>query len=829
MATISGEWPHGGPDRIGPPTGGLYPGIGLISAAALGYEILLMRLFSIAHWQHFAYIIISLALLGYGVSGTLITLVRERTAMRPVVWLSANALLFGMTLLPGYVLAMRVPFNGLEIVWNLDQIGWLALLYSLLAIPFLCAANCVGGALAIYPAHAPRVYGWDLAGAGMGVIAVVAAMVWFPPQWALKGVAIAGIAAGAYLWRPWRPGIGATGVVLCVGISLVPGMWLSPVVSEFKSLPRTLNIKGANIGFESFSPWGMLTAVENPEIPFRHAPGMSLATVNEPPAQVAVFTDGDGMTTITRYDGSREPLRHLEQLPSSLPYALLDKPDVLVLGAGGGTDVLQALFYDARHVDAVELNPRMSELVRYGYREFSGRIYERPDVKVHIAEARAFLRENERRYDLIQIALLDSFGSSSSGTRALDENYLYTVEAFQDYLWHLNDHGIVAVTRWLKLPQRDSLKLIATARAALEETGASFPESHLAVIRGWQTVTLLISRRPWLTSDLERIRHFADTRRFDLAWLPGMRAEEANRYNRISRPTLHDNARALLEGNAESLLGAYKFDISPSTDDRPYFSNFFRWRLLPELLELREQGALVLLDSGYLVLVAALAQAIPLAIVLILLPLLLLHRRQRSGVENVRTGLYFLLLGLAFMFIEMAYLQRFVMYTGHPVFAAASVLGSFLVFAGLGSVTASRLHAATAELGISAIVPVASVIALLGLIDAAVLPWLFTIGMSAPFGIKLLIGVLAVSPLAFAMGMPFPLGMIRLAEVSPDFIPWAWGINGCASVLGTLAAPLLAIHLGFNTVIVVAAALYMAAALVPWGRFQNGPAVHPTS
>lgn len=817
--------PRGDSARQTAPHTDLYPCIGLVSAAALAYEILLMRLFSIAHWGHFAYIIISLALLGYGLSGTLITLVRQRSKMQPAVWLRGNALLFGITVLPCYVLAMHVPFNGLEIVWNLDQIGWLTILYTLLAIPFLCAANFVGAALTIHADRAPRIYGWDLAGAGIGVIIVVA-MAWFPPQWSLKGVSMVGIAAGAYLWRPWRPGTIFAGLLLCVAVLLVPQTWLRPVISEFKSLPRTLTIRGARIVHESFSPWGMLTAVENPDIPFRHAPGLSLVTTDEPPPQVAVFTDGDAMTTITRTGGSQDSLRYLEQLPSALPYALLDEPGVLILGAGGGTDVVQALYHGATRVDAVELNPQLSELVRVAYRGFTAGLYDRSDVNIHASEARAFLRRSERRYELIQIPLLDSFGSSSAGTRALDENYLYTVEAFEDFLSHLTDHGIIAVTRWLKLPPRDSLKLFATARTALEHAGSSSAESNLAMIRGWQTVTLLVSRRPWRAQDLERIRRFAESRRFDLAWIPGMRPEEANRYHLISGPSLHDDLRTLLGENAEAFLESYKFDIFPPSDDRPYFSNFFRWRALGELLERREQGALVLLDSGYLVVVAALAQAIPLAVVLILLPLLLLRRRRRPASGGVGTATYFLLLGLAFMFIEMAYLQRFVMYTGHPVFAAAIVLGSFLVFAGLGSVTVSRLQAAVAHRGLDIVAPVASTIALLGLIDAAVLPWLFTMSAEAAFGVRLAVGVLAISPLAFAMGMPFSLGLLRLERTSPEFIPWAWGINGCASVLGSLTAPLLAIHFGFSTVILIAATLYLSTALIPWGQGSAGPAGH---
>jgi SAM-dependent methyltransferase len=233
-------------------------------------------------------------------------------------------------------------------------------------------------------------------------------------------------------------------------------------ISEYKSLSQTMQVIDTRALTTSSSPLGLLTVVESPRIPFRHAPGLSTNTRFAVPEQLAVFTDGDGMSVITRFDGDLDALAYLGDVTAALPYALLDAPEVLILGAGGGADVLQALHNGAARVDAVELNPQMTELVTDTYADFAGHLYDDERITVFTAEARGFVVRSKEQYDLIQVALLDSFGASGSGVQALNESYLYTVEAIQEYLEHTAPGGILAITRWLKLPPRDNLKLVAT-------------------------------------------------------------------------------------------------------------------------------------------------------------------------------------------------------------------------------------------------------------------------------------------------------------------------------------------------------------------------------
>jgi len=774
----------------------LLPSVGLLAAAALAYELLLFRLLAIIQWQPFAAMIISLALLGHGAGGTVLAFTGARLTQTFAPAFATAAALFGITAVYGLALAQRVPFNGLELVWDPGQLPRLAALYLLLSLPFLFAACGFGLAFMAHRARIPALYAADLAGAGIGAAGIIGLLFVLAPEDALRVIALAPllpVAFAAVDAHHRRAVLGVTAAA-ALAVMLAPSGWLAPRITEFKGLPRALQVHGARIVAEGSSPYGLITVVQNDAVPLRHAPGRSLLGDVEPPPQLAIYTDGDALTAVTARDSGR--LEFLSQLTSTAPYALLQSPRVLVLGAGGGMDVLQALEQGGASVDAVELNPRMVALVRDRLDEFAGGLYRDPRVRIHHADARGFVRSSQDKFDLIVVPPLDAY--AGAGVHAAAESYLYTVEALRDYYRRLASGGLLALTRWERQPPRDSLKLFATAAEALRAEGAA-PEQQLAALRGWQTSTLLVKRGAFSAADVAALRAFCVAHSFDPAYFPGIEAGEVNRHTLVARPWLYEGAQALLGPQREAFLDAYKFDLRPATDDRPYFFHFFRWRLVPELMALRGQGGLTLLDTGYLLLVGTLAQALPLAIVLILVPLLKLPRAER----RVAPLIYFTCLGLAFLFVEVACLQRYSLYIGHPLIAAAIILSGFLVFAGLGSALAARLG------GGRHLRFVAAGIVLLLAVQIVALP---PPGTALPVALKAAISLAAIAPLALLMGLPFPMGLARLATEAPASIPWAWGINGCASVLSALLAALLAVHFGFTLVLASAAALYVIAA-----------------
>jgi SAM-dependent methyltransferase len=789
----------------------------MVSAAALGYEVLLMRLFSIIQWHHFAYMVISLALLGYGASGTFIALTRRSLLDRfkPAYWCSLA--LFGLASVACYLAAQRVPFNAEEVLWDPLQSLYLLEIFLLLSLPFFFAANAIALTLSRYTVAIGRIYAADLFGAGLGSLALVLLLFAMFPGTVLKYLGVLGLCAAWVASRELRMTQSrwqAAALAGALGLAALPGDWLEPHVSPYKGLSQALRISGTEVIEEQSSPLGVLSVMASNTIPLRHAPGLSLRAGSTPiPEQLALFTDADAMTVI---NGNRrsEPLAYLDQLTSALPYHLASLQRVLVLGTGGGSGIQQALNHQVPEIGAVEVNPQVVELVRDNYGDFAGRLYDHDAVEVHVIDARGFIKRTSQRYDLVQISLLDSFGAASTGLHALNESYLYTVEALQDYLDHLNPGGYLAISRWIKLPPRDTLKLFATAVQALKTRGSIRPGEQLVLVRGWQTSTLLIKNNAFSASEIAALQRFCAQRAFDVAWYPGMPAGEANRYNLLKEPYFFQAASALTGSEAAAFIDAYKFDITPATDDRPYFSHFFKWKVLPELLALRGQGGLPLLEAGYLVLVATLAIAFAVSVILVLLPLVILRREQneRAGTVNrIRVVVYFLAIGLAFLFIEIACIQKFMLFLHHPIYAVATVLAAFLLFAGLGSARAGKKLSQAGHTVVRPW-PAIAAIAVLGILYTLLLNPLFAHLVQLPMPGRVLVALLLLAPLAFYMGMPFPLALAHIGNRSPSLVPWAWGINGCASVLSAVLATLLAIQFGFNAVILLAVLLYLLAA-----------------
>ena len=780
--------------------------VAVLSAAALGYEILLTRLFSIVQWHHFAFLVISVALLGFGASGTFLMVLgdRIRTGIEP--FLALTALAFGLAAPVSFVIAERVPFNVLDAPWSPGSLGWLLVIELVLAVPFFFAATGIGRALMVFRDRLSRVYAADLAGAGTGAAASVGVLWLVPPERALDFVCGLGAVAGALaVWgRRHSPGRRPL-LLLCVVVLALAGFGVTGELrtSPFKPLPQALRITGAELVETRSGPLGTVSAVENREVPFRSAPGLSLMARAPVPEQVALFVDADGPIPIVRHDARSPPPAYLEDLTSALPYRLVQEPRVLVLGAGGGAAVLQALGAGARSVDAVELQPHVVDMVRGRYRHFSGEVYGGADVGVHIADPRAFVEAPGDEYDLVQVIAL---GPGIAGLHALESQRLLTVEAVRAVLARLSDDGVAAFTVRTRLPPRDGVRLLATVLGALEAESIGPPGDHIAWIRSWSTTTLAVGRPPLSDSQVGAVRTFAGRRAFDLVHVPGMTPGEANRFNVLDRPYFHEAAQRLLGGGREAFVRGYKFDIRPATDDRPYFYSFLRWAHAPEILALSRSGGIGLLDVGYLALPAALVQAVAASTALILLPLLAI-RVERGGARRWAALAGFFCIGLAFLLVEIAFIGRFTIILSHPVHALVVVLAAFLLFAGAGSYLSARRGT-----GASITAPVIG-IAAVATTYALASPHVVSALIGAPTALKIGAAFALIAPLATLMGMPFPRALARLNTVDPSLLPWAWGINGCASVIGAALATLVAIHHGHTVVILSGVVLYLLAAV----------------
>ena len=811
--------------------------VALLAGSIIAYEITLVRLFSIAQWHHFAHMIISLALLGFGASGTAISLTQRwlmgsRSKFDVVGQRFHNVyticgLLYSICVVGCFVLHQYVPFNPLMLVWQPSQVLSVFALYLILSFPFFFGAACIGLALLRFAGNVNRLYFFDLFGSGIGALGVIVTMYLIPPAQNLTLISAVGFCAvlianwGSWRAQHWRR------VVLITGFAaaFIGYLLFNPVtirISPYKGLSSALNFPDAQILNERHSPLGVLHVVRSGLI--RAVPGLSLKAQHPVQPQLGLFTDADAMTAITDFRGDLSKLGYLGDTTSALAYHLIEPPCVLVLGTGGGGDVLNALYHGAVSVDAVELNPQVLELVAKEHGDFAGHIYA-PDstypVQVYVAEARGFVRATTKRYDLIQIALLDSVSASAAGTHALSESYLYTVESIIDLYQHLTPGGIVSVTRWLKTPPRDMIRLFATTVEALEQIDGAIPAQQLAMIRGWRTGTLLIKKGAFHAADRAAIQGFCRERSFDVAYYPQMPEEEANRYNQLAEPIYFRAAQAILSNDRKQFYEGYPFNIRPTTDNRPYFFQFLRFDSLIQMVRTVGRSAIPFIEWGYLLLIATLIQAVLAGLVLILIPLFFLKREATSPTAHNsgfttpfresgtwRVFSYFLSLGVGFMFIEMSFIQKFLLLLANPTYAVAVVLCAFLLFAGLGSLFSLRLRTIRRLQRHPTVVAI-GMLSVLALIYLQLLPPIFHHFLASSDILKITVSIGLIAPLAFFMGMPFPLGINWLQRHQPHLIAWAWGINGYASVVSAILATCLAIAFGFNIVILLAVGIYL--------------------
>ncbi|HWP46249.1 MAG TPA: hypothetical protein VNM22_03720 [Candidatus Limnocylindrales bacterium] len=794
----------------------LYPTIFLISLSILTYEIIFMRIFSITQWHHFAYLVMSIALLGFGASGSFISLFQNRLKKAFSIYYFVFAYLFSLSLPLGFWMSQKIPFDPFLIVWDKRQYLYLLAYYLILFIPFFFGATCIGLAFSKYPGKISQIYFYNLLGSGAGAFTSVWLLYLLHPLRILYVISGSALLAAAFsfplkgegkkereITLPWLHTsllpvlivlllLGTTGLLYTVPLRLR--------ISQYKGLSIALNLPHAEIVQETHGPLGLIDVVKSPAI--RYAPGLSLKYTQAPPPQLGLYIDASEAGAMTHFKEDLSDLQYLDYISSALAYHVRSPDKVLILGAGGGTDVLTALYHQSGQIHAVELNRQIVDLVNGPFKDFTRGIYTLPQVQVKIAEARSYVESTSDAYDLIQVTLLDAFSASSAGVYALNESYIYTVEAFKKYLERLTPNGILSITRWIKLPPRDNLKVFATAVQALEEIGTPEIPRHLILIRSWATATLLVSLLPFSGEEIARVKEFCRTRLFDTVYFPGITEADDNKYNQLPSPHHYHGVQKILFGDRQKFYQDYLFNIKPATDNQPYFFHFFKWKALPTLIASMGREWIPFIEWGYIILIAALIQSIPVSLILIILPLLRLPTSSTWGIYKLRVFIYFGCLGLGFLFLEMVYIQKFILFLANPIYAISVIIFSFLFFSGLGSFYSKKFSR-----------PSLPILAMVGisLVYFLTLKFIFQYFMAYGSGVRIAITILLVAPLAFFMGMPFPIGLSKVSLKAPELIPWAWGINGYASVISSILATTLAISWGFHVVIGLALLLYLIA------------------
>ena len=826
-----------------------YLALFLLSAATLLFEVNLTRLFSVAQFYHFAFLIVSLALLGFGASGSVLAVLpspgdlAERRA-RACLALAPLALVTAISVIGAYLLINWLPFDSFSIAWDRRQVGVLALNLLGLATPFFFSGLAVGRLLSAAPQRVGQTYAINLAGSATGCLVALAA----PPVVGGEGVVVlsAWIAAGAALLAavssgrslatnapgqpPWRSP--ARSVVFIRLLSLIlllaglfdlglraagrPGATLFDLrLSPYKGLSYALHYPEAQVIGRAWNAFARVDVVRSAGI--RSLPGLSYRFTEAPPPQDGLLVDGDDLSPIIRPASGPETypadrLTFAAYLPAAIAFTLRPQAITLVLEPRGGLDILTALALGAQQVTAVEANPLIVEAARP--------VYATPRVSVVIESDRSYLNRSQERFDVVILSLTSGYHPVRSGAYSLAEDYRYTVEAFTAALAHLNPGGLLVVTRWLQLPPSEGLRAFALAVTALERSGRD-PGACLIALRGYNTATLLIAERPYIDEEIRAVRAFAEERAFDLIYAPGLTAAESNRFNVLPEPVYFEAFTGLLAAQPRAAWYAgYPYEVAPPTDDHPFFGHFFKWSQASQLVAELGKTWQPFGGAGYFALMVLLALASLGAGGLILLPLAVVWARERrggaglnslGGSRSLRLAAlaYFGLIGLAFLFVEVPLIQRFILYLDQPAYAFTVVLCTLLFFSGWGShcMGAPWLPLRPAIVGL----------VLLVLSLPGGLPLLFAATLGWPWAARAALAVLVLAPVGFLMGLPFAGGVRRLEPAASGLVPWVWGVNGAASVIASILAALFALSWGFRCVLWIGAACYVGAWLA-WGR-----------
>ncbi len=792
------------------PASALWP-LFLIAFGAVGVEIALTRYFAVASWSEYGYWVISIAMTGFAASGVVMVLGREvflRNAgwllpALPLAMIPAGAIGWIAVTLNGFnPLALQNPETAGEELWSI--LGYYVALFPF----FFLAGFAVSLNFVVHARDVGRVYGFDLLGAGLGAV-VALGLMWVLHPFALVPALLPALALATILTRGALAGPTLALLLLCEAAIFA---FARPAVSEYKPIYAPLHVAESRVVAEIRSPRGFYQLLENFTERLDTDVSNNAGTLGtaSPPRSYGLYRDGSRIAALPL---AAPETGHTRAALDGAPYALLERPRVLVLGGAGGFRATEALALGAAQVTLIEPEPVLRAALRHGLGPSPA-----PATDPRVSLAAAHPLTSTGRFDLVDIAG-DFLGADDQNRHA------YTAEALAAWFARLEPGGMISVPVSIRELPVYAVRVLATARDALRRAGVANPAAHVAVYRSAWNVRVLIARDAFTPGRVARLQAFCDERSFDLSYAPGVDALAAGRtvWNELAPVSLDPNDAVMASGvtdaiaaEAALILGGTAppdaFDRSPITADRPWLAPLVRLGALG--LALARVEVLPQQEIPLLVNVAVLAQALLMALLVCALPL---FSRRALGVRAGLLGralVYFPALGLGFLFVEIALIEHASLLLGDRISGFALVLTAMLVFSGLGAMLAGRFVADPRRgLLLAVLVVLAwSLVALFGL-----RPGVMAL-LDLPVVLRVLAVVLAVAPLAVAMGLPFPLGLDRFQAEGPGLLPWAWALNGAFSVIATPLANLLAHAEGLSLLLFAGVLCYGATILTLPGR-----------
>jgi len=807
-------------------------GVALVSATLLMTELALTRIFSVVMYYHFAFLAISIALFGVSASGVFAYVARRRLDRYATdAILAAESLIYVCCTIVAlfWLVRLRVGLN-----YSPHNLVLMLTIYALAALPFFSGGLVVTTAISRLSAQVNAVYAADLIGAAAGCLTLIPLLNRLgAPGVVLAAAALSVGAAVLFSPQPLRGRVAVRGLVIL----------FIPIVGQLSGTAGfdVADTKGHRGDRVLFSKWNSFSRIGVYE---RTHGNWSLSYAYKGPLPDTRFMDIDSAasTPILHVAPDLSNAQYLRYELTALAYQVIasrgsglgDSRDVpsaeveraqqapslqpqlrpgftaLVIGPGGGRDLVSALVFVASHVDGVEINPIIAnDVMRGQFQEFSGHIYTHPRVRIAVDDGRSFVRRSSDRYDVIQASLVDTWAATAAGAYTLTENSLYTVEAFNDYLDHLTDDGILTITRWVA----DGLRLVSLAQAACEPRGWSAAD-RLAVVRQDQVATFLLKKSPFTAEEVAVLRAASYRLGFDVLYAPSLDADGGDDRPQTTRPAQDvyvdgaataDYGRLIRAPDRRQFYASYPSDIRPTTDDRPFF---FHTTKLERQFDVAF-GKSMLFGNGLSALMTLLMISTVLVALFVVGPLLLAERGQARPPGWAAWLAYFGALGAGLMLIEVSVLQRFVLLLGHPVYSLTVTLFSLLLGTGLGAGWSRRFDgAALRRSGAVAILVVAAVAMLFVVVATPVVNWAIPLSRE----LRIAVAVAMLVPIGVVLGIPMPTGLRLLSRTAPQMIAWAWGMNGALSVVGATLAIFIAMNWGFTIALLGASGIYLLAA-----------------
>jgi spermidine synthase len=758
-------------------------GVGAIAGAILMIELALTRIFSVTMYYHFAFLAISIALFGLSASGVYVYVMRRRFDTHSTAGLlTTHSLLFAAATVLALAALVRIRV-GLN--YSHENLVKMIAIYTLAALPFFTGGAVISLAITRFRRRVNVVYGADLIGAAIGCLLLLPLLNGFGAPGVVLLAAVLGGGA-AVLFSPRRT-LARTAAIAALAVG-IPGS-----LQLMGSAPFDVsNTKGHDADRVLFAKWNSFSRVA---VYDRSHGDWSLSSLykGEKPDTRFMDIDSAASTPIVRFDGDLSKVEYLKYELTGLAFHMMKRSTAfttLVIGPGGGRDLLTALVFGAGRVDGVEVNPIIAKDIMLGhFREFSGSIYDNPKVNVVVDDGRSYIRRSDERWDIIQASLVDTWAATAAGAYTLTENTLYTKEAFEDYYDHLTDRGVLTITRWVF----DGLRLVSLAQAACESRGCSAAD-HMAIVQQDRVATFLLKKSPFTKDDVDHLRATANSLGFTVLYAPGQ------------TDTSNDYAKLVLAPDRAAFYDKYHHDVTPTTDNRPFF---FHTTKIKDQFQ-TAFGRSMLFGNGLSALMTLMAISATFVALFVVGPLLLSGSELRGSHWPMWLA-YFGMLGAGFMLIEVALLQRFVLLLGHPVYSLTVTLFSVLLGTGIGSVVSRKVTDRALPFTLQLILLSIAAVAVLGIVA---LPPLIRQAISASHAQRIAMTVLLIAPAGVLMGIPLPGGIRLMTANHSALVPWAWGMNGALSVIGATLAVFIAMNWGFSVTLMTGAAIYLTAAVL---------------